>query len=70
MKKINPFLAAAIILIGGFFAFKIMSFFGYRVNKLIRISYGPFTLKSMKPGDLLEINQKKLAQSLKFLKIS
>ena len=49
---------------------KIMSFFGYRVNKLIRISYGPFTLKSMKPGDLLEINQKKLAQSLKFLKIS
>ena len=25
MKKINPFLAAAIILIGGFFAFKIMS---------------------------------------------
>ena len=49
---------------------KIMSFFGYRVNKLIRISYGPFTLKSMKPGDLVEINQKKLAQSLKFLKIS
>ena len=49
---------------------KIMSFFGYRVNKLIRISYGPFTLKSMKPGDLVEINQKKLVQSLKFLKIS
>ncbi len=49
---------------------KIMSFFGYRVNKLIRISYGSFTLKSMKPGDLVEINQKKLAQSLKFLKIS
>ena len=49
---------------------KIMSFFGYRVNKLIRISYGPFTLKSMKPGDLVEINQKKLAQYLKFLKIS
>ena len=26
MKKINPFFAAAIILIGGFFAFKVMSF--------------------------------------------
>ena len=49
---------------------KIMSFFGYRVNKLIRISYGPFTLKSMKPGDVVEIHQKILAQSLKFLKIS
>ena len=49
---------------------KIMSFFGYRVNKLIRISYGPFALKSMNPGDLVEIHQKILSQSLKFLKIS
>ena len=32
MKKINPFLAAAIILIGGFFAFKILSFFGCYVR--------------------------------------
>ena len=32
MKKINPFLAAAIILIGGFFAFKIMSFLGCYVR--------------------------------------
>ena len=32
MKKINPFLAAAIILICGFFAFKIMSFFGCYVR--------------------------------------
>ena len=32
MKKINPFLVAAIILIGGFFAFKIMSFLGCYVR--------------------------------------
>jgi hypothetical protein len=32
VKKINPILAAAIILIGGFFAFKIMSFFGCYVR--------------------------------------
>ena len=32
MKKINPILAAAIILIGGFFAFKIMSFLGCYVR--------------------------------------
>jgi hypothetical protein len=32
MKKINPFLAAAIILIDGFFPFKIKSFFGYYVR--------------------------------------
>ena len=32
MKKINPFLAAALILIGGFFAFKIMSFLGCYVR--------------------------------------
>ena len=47
---------------------KIMSFFGYRVNKLIRVSYGPFSIKSMKPGDLIEIDQKKINQSLKFKK--
>ena len=32
MKKINPFLAAAIILIGGFFVFKIMPFLGCYVR--------------------------------------
>mgnify|MGYP001265529390 FL=1 len=32
MKKINPIIAAAIILIGGFFAFKIMSFLGCYVR--------------------------------------
>ena len=32
MKKINPILAAAIILVGGFLAFKIMSFLGCYVR--------------------------------------
>ena len=32
MKKINPFLFVAIILVGGFFAFKIMSFLGCYVR--------------------------------------
>ena len=32
MKKINPIVAAAIILVGGFFAFKIMSFLGCYVR--------------------------------------
>ena len=32
MKKFNPILTVAIILIGGFFAFKIMSFLGCYVR--------------------------------------
>ena len=44
---------------------KIMSHFGYPVNKLIRISYGPFSLNSLKPGDLIEIEEKKLYEILK-----
>ena len=34
---------------------KIMTHFGYSVNRLIRISYGPFNLNSLKPGSLIEI---------------
>ncbi len=44
---------------------KIMSHFGYPVNKLIRISYGPFSLNSLKPGDLIEIEEKKINEILK-----
>ena len=32
MKKINPFILVVIILIGGFFSFKIMSFLGCYVR--------------------------------------
>ena len=44
---------------------KIMTYFGYSVNRLIRISFGPFSLKSLKPGDLVEIDQKKLYEIFK-----
>ena len=45
---------------------KIMDHFGCTVNRLIRISYGPFNLKDLKPGQLTELKYKnfnKLLQS-------
>ncbi len=33
---------------------------GYQVIRLIRISFGPFYLKNMKPGDVLEVKQNKI----------
>ena len=39
---------------------KIMSYFGYSVNKLIRIAYGPFYLGQLKPGELIKVNCKKI----------
>ena len=35
---------------------KIMNFFGWTVNKLKRISYGPIKLKSLKKNEIKEIN--------------
>ena len=43
---------------------KIMTHFGYSVNRLIRISYGPFNLNSLKPGSLIEIEPKKIYEML------
>lgn len=37
---------------------KIMDHFGCTVNRLIRISYGPFNLKDLKPGQLTELKLK------------
>ena len=34
---------------------KICSYFGWRVNKLIRVSYGRFNVGNLKPGQLKEI---------------
>ena len=45
---------------------KIMEHFGYTVNRLIRISYGPFNLCNLKAGDLKEINQRNLNKILKY----
>ena len=44
---------------------KIMDYFGYSVNRLIRISYGPFNLDALKAGELIEVNQNKINQLLK-----
>ena len=35
---------------------KIISFFGWKVNKLERISYGPIQLKKLKKNEIEEIN--------------
>lgn len=35
----------------------ILEYFGHNVSRLIRVSYGPYHLKSdMNPGDTMEIN--------------
>lgn len=33
---------------------KVMNHFGMQVNRLIRLSYGPFSLNNLKPGELFE----------------
>ncbi|MBP7189886.1 MAG: rRNA pseudouridine synthase [Rickettsiaceae bacterium] len=35
---------------------KIFTHFGLKVNRLIRISYGPFSLGKLNPGDVIETN--------------
>ncbi len=37
---------------------------GLIVNRLIRVSYGPFRLNTMKPGDVVEVKQKTLREQL------
>ncbi|OYX45264.1 MAG: hypothetical protein B7Z02_01445 [Rhodobacterales bacterium 32-67-9] len=37
---------------------------GMIVNRLIRVSYGPFRLNTMKPGDVVEVKQKVLREQL------
>lgn len=34
---------------------KVMEYFGWTVNRLLRLSFGPFELKDMNPGDTTEI---------------
>lgn len=43
---------------------KIMSHFGCKVNRLIRVGYGPFILKDLKPGQINEINNNALNKIL------
>jgi len=37
---------------------------GLTVNRLIRVSYGPFRLNKMKPGDVVEVKQRVLREQL------
>ncbi|MGD9917038.1 MAG: pseudouridine synthase [Paenirhodobacter sp.] len=41
-----------------------MSEVGLTVNRLIRVSYGPFRLNEMKPGDVMEVKRKLLRDQL------
>jgi 23S rRNA pseudouridine2605 synthase len=41
-----------------------MSEVGLVVNRLIRVSYGPFRLNTMKPGDVVEVKQRVLREQL------
>ena len=43
---------------------KVMKSIGLEVNRLIRLSYGPFQLGSLKPGETKEIPQKVLKEQL------
>jgi len=41
-----------------------MKYLGLEVSRLIRLSYGPFQLGSLKKGDVKEIPQKVLKEQL------
>ena len=43
---------------------KIMAHFGCTVNRLIRISYGPFALKDLRPGELNELKENTINKGL------
>ena len=43
-----------------------MEYFGYTVNRLIRISYGPFNLYNLKAGNLKQVDQRNLNKILKY----
>ena len=43
---------------------KVMKYLGLEVSRLIRLSYGPFQLGSLKKGDVKEIPQKVLKEQL------
>ena len=43
---------------------KVMSHLGYNVNRLIRISFGPFNLKKLPSGELEQVKQRVLNDQL------
>tara|TARA_Y100000991_G_C21907198_1_gene320682 strand:+ start:83 stop:898 length:816 start_codon:yes stop_codon:yes gene_type:complete len=47
---------------------KVMSHFGYKVNRLIRVSFGPFQIKNLTSGEIQEVKNKVLKDQLGFSK--
>ena len=47
---------------------KVMSHLGYNVNRLIRISFGPFQIKNLSSGEIEEVKSKILKDQLGFSK--
>ena len=47
---------------------KIMNHLGYKVNRLIRVSFGPFQIKNLSSGDIEEVKNKILNDQLGFSK--
>lgn len=45
---------------------KVMEHFGLRVNRLIRISYGPFELADLKPGEFKKVDLKSMEELSSF----
>jgi 23S rRNA pseudouridine2605 synthase len=43
---------------------KIMEHIGLQVNRLIRVSFGPFVLGNMKVGEVVEVSKKALKASV------
>lgn len=41
---------------------KVMEHLGLRVNRLIRVSYGPFSLGNLKPGEVREVSKAQVAK--------
>ena len=47
---------------------KVMNHLGYNVNRLIRVSFGPFQIKNLSSGEIEEVKKKVLYDQLSFLK--
>ena len=46
-----------------------MNYLGYNVNRLIRVSFGPFQIKNLASGEIEEVKNKILNDQLGFSKI-
>ena len=48
---------------------RVMNYLGYNVNRLIRVSFGPFQIKNLASGEIEEVKNKILNDQLGFSKI-